>query len=327
MLIASDDTARLIKYMLDDSGELCAIDTVSDAVSASPMYEQHDNENSLTHYWGDLNSTITFKRTGFVPRFNITDATPCFVIPDSQEDIDADKFYVVSKSYFEDDESYAVAAYDLNSGATAGAILTRPASEFSDSHGAAMVEKIVKRIDPEGEIRDVLCVWQDGKFRRYDVDSTEALVGSVASLDRGDIIRFSTDKKGYVNKITKDISLAAESFTDVTKTYTAYIKGRVYSHRGGYLEICSDSDMQSDIAFDKLVNYQLTDSMNIVYADVTRKINADGSYTVEDVHLYHAPKTGIKTFMTHGDDASYVVLRTVSCNISSVFVINFTDEF
>lgn len=322
-LIASGDENRLIRYKLNSDGEINAIDTVQQASDSSVLYEEKNNYDSLNKYYGSLDSTMTYKSGSFIPRFNLSDVTPCFVIPTSDEEIKAEKYYVVNKDYFANDKSYQVVSYDLDGSGTAGAVMTRPTTVFSDDSGAAVIEDIVKVINNDGEEVYNVCLWADGVFMRYEADDTEDMGKTVSALKKGDIIRYMLNRSNKLYKITKDLSIYSEEYNTVNQTYTTYVRGRVYSKKGDWLEICANTDMQDGISFDKLVNYQIKSNTKVVFIDAVKdKTSGD----IKKIRIYHAPTEAIKDYISCASDASYIILRTVSCEAKTAFVINYTDK-
>lgn len=169
----------------------------------------------------------------FGAQYRISESTVVFGVPDMSKPSNRDekKFKLMNKRSFSENTNYVIEAYDFDEVYCAGAIITRPLSgnisyEVVEPE-VFVVDSVVKAINEEKEIYDIVSGWWQGRYVEYPVSDDETYAESILKdCKHGDILRvYLTD--GEMTSMRRLIRLAdSPAFCD-----TAY-DGAYFGARG-----------------------------------------------------------------------------------------------
>lgn len=191
----SEDNIRELQLPLEES---------SDAARLYKIFEINDANMGMMYY---KSGTKTF---GY--RLNITAATQVINVPIDLESAVDDDFKLLSTGFFLDNQQYRVTGYTtVPNSKTAQYLVYRGSStSFMDnSDKLAVVTKITRALDGDGEVRDVLYANKAGsEIKLFEGDGVSfgavqpgVSDGNTYQLEAGDIIRYITNADGEVSEI------------------------------------------------------------------------------------------------------------------------------
>lgn len=204
---------QLIRYRLNQNGEINAIDTVAtgkggdaDSLSKDVNYKGGDNASDKRRYIANL---FGYEKAEFAVNDNVL----VFAIPKPAEKSEDTKYNVYGKSYFVQNEYYELEAYDLEDDMTVAACIIQDAAveEVSDLARIVIVDKISVAIIDGEEIHKLSGYHQGQKMDFYAKDQNVFLSDATNTLyKRGDIVLLAADKRG-------DVANAVDVMTDIVQ--------------------------------------------------------------------------------------------------------------
>lgn len=236
---------QLVRYRLDDGGKMCYLDTAATGAKerGNGTYYGNPTLTKFEPFAGGrfIGDPVMFGAETYNSddnkQYNVrmVAKTPVFCVPPFNatraELDDEDNYCYTNIRVFENYKTYKenaskgirVEAYDLNSNWTAAIIVYHTPSttveHITDSTPITVVEKIVRKLDKDGNEYAYLERFQSGNFisvpirkgfenltKEYYADG-----GTVKSTVRfGDVIRFSLDSRGRIDDYEKVFSLTDE---------------------------------------------------------------------------------------------------------------------
>ena len=312
----------LVKIKYSEEGELINIDFPAVYTEGTDKETLNEQDNLLRYTFDKTTFRYRSGANSCMPYFNLKGSI-IFKIP--TQDTDNDEFYeIADSSNLSDNQDYTLDTYDLNDAGSAGVIIRRynPTSgEFSYHNNTYIIEKVTRGINSDGNDVNRVSCWSLGKFYTYYMDDSVVVKkNSGKPLDGGDIVRLKTNKKGDITAIVVDFD--AESGVPVKNPVgtendvfqkgnqsLSYEFGKLYSVSDGYAYITSNTNAFGDYVYDfaKLKNCYIN-TKNII------------KYNKEDKELRPITLDELKTYVSHGDDNHYAVLRQNTFNINSVYI-------
>ena len=234
---------RLIKYSLNEEGLLYTIDTASVAENVADIRSTKSDNNKLTKYYHDkyayLNSTTSFGK-----QFRMTASTKIFFIPGTEEARSEEKNFSCDtySSFFEDFESYTVAAYDISKTGVASAVVYSSTDTSTSSANLATSALFIKARTvyyPDlGETKRVYDIFQGGAYKSctaYTAD-VEAVMDTASP---GDILRISRNSQDEIMGAILDYDVSSFSFvsTPSDKNRVEYFQGYLDNYDGSNMNL------------------------------------------------------------------------------------------
>jgi len=310
----------LVKIKFSSDGSLTHIDfpeSYTDTTDRESMSEQ----NKLLRYTFPDKTSFRYRSgaNSCMPYFNLKD-TVIFKIPLDIED--DENFSVVGSSYLSDNTDYKFDTYDINEAGSAGAIVWRinpKDGNFSYHHNSYIVEKIRRGQDTEGNDVQIVHCWSMGKYYMYYLDDDVVVKkDSGKALCGGDIIRAKVNSKNSITALVVDFdassgipvknSYAGEIF-ELSNVSLTYQFGKLHSISDGYAYISNAKDAfgDYDYGFYNLKNCYIN-TKNIV------------KYDSELKELRPVTQDELKTYVSHGNENHYAVIRQNIFNINSMYI-------
>lgn len=277
---AGKNPYQIVKYSVDDNGELNRLDTLDDNTGFVKYQEPVNIYDSLNSYW---DGTLKYKTFGyFVPYAFVSGATTFFFVPPSAKtgltDLSDEQFNVDGTSYFSGDRSYPVQIFDIDSAGMAKAVVVyQDASQkpINDLSTWGVVSKIRNVFTEDGDETIQIEYWQSGTYSRVqlDTEAAEPVRSKVESLKCGDLIRFSVRNDRLVN-IEVDFSYENNQTDNIGSDDALFQIKYMTPYRVVGDIIYEDNGETKSM-------YKLSPSMHYVRYDVENKklVNA----TVEDI--------------------------------------------
>lgn len=242
---------RLIRYSLNDEGKVSVIDTAETATSASDFRKVREDNNRLTKYYHDkyafLNSTTSFAKS-----FRVSSSTLIFFIPGNAEARDDERNYSrdAYSTYFEDFESYTVAAYDLNKSGVASCLVYSSTESTSSSANLATSALFIKGrtvyFPEEGETKKVYEIFQGGTYKSC-TGYTAEVEAVMDTAEPGDVMRITANSQNEIIGAILDYDVSAGEFvsTPSDKNRVEYFKGYLDGYDGSNMNLVADMDAES----------------------------------------------------------------------------------
>lgn len=312
---------QLIRYALNGSGEISAVNTAN---FASSMSESKYIDKTLDEGKYKFFSAIVY------PKTPISAETVYMKVPSDEliEDgiTDSRYFKIVDKKTIKTDRSYVFEAYKLNNNTPYTDVLVYKCgvgTEFDSYDPYAMVRRVYKSVDGYGGETYALEVFEKGRAVKYftgDMCSWPA-----EDVLEGDVIRFALDTDGSINAIKIVCRPSDKSYPlPPTMNTTAYAAaGRLTCHyaydkwegnemdTGGLLSVLSFSDtFGGDLSF--CLSYSRLKNV-MIYDSTQPKGKRVYLGSIDNVITYKG---------SGGAGASYVIVHANVGSIENVFVIN-----
>jgi len=299
-IVNSDIQYRLIRYKLRNN-EISHIDTPTPVSQVTSFNELTNPEDSLALY---SYSELSFNSgAGFSPVFNISGSTVNFVIPDSSSSTDLSAYRTEPDSYFADDRTYEIAAYDIGRNSMPAATLVvenKTNAGVSAKTPAAVVARIEVVPDSDGDPVKAVTLWQNGTFTRLNV--ADGCNGDIENIEKGDIVRYITTK-GEISSVAVDYDLSANTIAaGVTKrgAILEYFKGKLFSTDSGYCYIFTgDGKITTPVEFSSLRNARISGVQTALV-----EIGPSGKIEVKNM-----PVDSVRDYYSSGDKADSIVVR------------------
>lgn len=215
---------QMVTFETNADGKLTAIERATDKTASFP--ESFEKNMFALNFKGE---GLVFKASG--NRLNIvdengattgsiklTDETIIFNI--AENETDTTKMEMGSLKSFVDSSTYNVEVFDIKEDHTAGMIrVTNTVSNGKIEAPIAVVEKITSMNNSEDVLVDKLYAAVDGEKIEILTEDTDILVKNGSEkLQPGDIIQYTTNAKGEINKITVLFDINAKD----TEFYASY---------------------------------------------------------------------------------------------------------
>ena len=200
--------SQLVKYTLNSSGEISAIETayLGDSENADDdtlfrAFEVSRNDNKMTY----KSSSSDFIGSSNSQKFRINSSTQVFVVPLDRSEYDS--YGRKTSSFFKDGGSYIVEAYDVTGSLNvAGAVVVYETEETQETVDydtpLFLITGLSQTINKDGDDCDRVTGYQitsSGSVSEITVDTarTNVIYGNYSI---GDIIMYVTDNKGYLKE-------------------------------------------------------------------------------------------------------------------------------
>ena len=209
---SKDPSPQIILYKLSADGLINSVETAKEG----------DNGNLLVGYTTGPNGKVQYKSGTKTFRMKVSadSSTAVFRVPADMAAADDEDFDAPGVSAFKHDNNYTIAAYNVNDGGVAKAIVVWDSvskSMPSDTSAFAIVDKVVSSVKEDGMETQRLYALSNGKYIELDAYDTETLLVPSGTeqrhLKRGDGIRYETNANGEISGIELEY--------DITKPYTA----------------------------------------------------------------------------------------------------------
>jgi hypothetical protein len=240
---------QIFRYALNSDGKINKLETINFMPENKPDELSVYHKRASTIYKSGIRS--------FDLRFNISDSTVIFSVPQNPAAADDRHYRILRPNYFSNDSSYTVEAYNANDAGTVGAMVF-----FSDEKDTASVEspllivdKVTATMNNEGILSEKLYGIANGRYISVVASDDSKLTVEGRKLQRGDIIRYTVNIDEELSSVVLDY--------DITKKYTRQdinsrgnvfwgFNGIIYSIENGYVLAVNDVNQDiSQINFDK----------------------------------------------------------------------------
>lgn len=189
------EIAQLITYEVNADGKVYYVNT---AVANSSQGTSLKNSFSLDFSGEEVEYKSANNKLG---NFNLSDETIVFDIPANETN--PENWAIRNKDMFVNKTTYNVDIFDLTEDLTAKVVIVKnSASQINSEASIAVVEKLALTQNDEGIAVHKLYAVQNGEKIEINAKDTETLVKQSGTLETGDIIQFSTNAKGEIDKIT-----------------------------------------------------------------------------------------------------------------------------
>ncbi|MBP3337097.1 MAG: hypothetical protein J6L59_01670 [Clostridia bacterium] len=309
----------MVKIKYSKEGSLLEIDFPENYVSGMDTKNLPEGDNILKYNFPVTSFTYRSGAKSCMPYFNVK-SSMVFKIP---YDLTEEEYYEVSDySSFSDNTSYSLEVYDLDDAGTPKAVLRRintKSESFNHNHATYIVESVTDGLDDEGQPVKYVNCWSMGKYRLLYLDNDYIVEkDSKAPLGGGDIIRVNLNKNNKIMSLMVDFDASsgvpkensfAGSIYGLGNVSFTYQYGKIYKSENDYAYITNVKDDfgEYDYSFENLKNCYINTRYIIKYDSKTKKLRP-------------LLLNELKTYMTHGNENHFVVLRQNVFNINSVYV-------
>ena len=317
---------QLIKFMVNEEGELQGIDTAE--IAQGLPEEAYEKGNTLLCYDEKLTSRVKSGNVIF-NRFILSSGAVVFVAPDpSQTQVEEDDFSCPGSSFFRNDNEYTVATYDMGDNGYFNAIVvyaTVNSNTLDDYSTGGVVEKIVDAVPGEqleNASHKKIYLWSEGNYVSYFVSEDVNLTkeDSETPIGPGDIIRYEV-KGGIISQLSVDFDCAKMEFTSTGNGYVlgdqgynrvlSYGLSSIYKKFGTYCYVSSvkNADGTYNYDYENLRGMELGSAKFVL---VNRKTGYVKSIYSSDIYDY----------CSGGKAATELVTRSRhwNCNMAVVYV-------
>jgi len=214
--------AQLITYEVNSNGQIYYVNTAT--VNSTPGTSLKNSFSlDFTSYDKETQTDegVEYKSANNkLGNFNLSKDTIVFDIPAGETD--PENFAVRTQEMFVNKTMYNVDIFDLSEDLTAKVVIVKnSASQVNSEAAIAVVEKITTTQNDEHVAVHKLYALQNGEKISLNAKDTETLVKGDKTLEVGDIIQYSTNAKGEIDKVTLLLDSADRSNNEVN-IYKAY---------------------------------------------------------------------------------------------------------
>lgn len=210
------ETAQLITYEINSSGEIYYVNTAATNSSGGSLRTAF----SLDFVSGaeGIEYRSASKKLG---TFNISNDTIIFDIPEGETD--TENFAVRTPAMFVDKTNYNVEIYDLSEDLTAKIVIVKDSSgETNAESPIAVVTRVSSAQNSDQLTVDKLYALEDGKtIEVLAKDSVTLVRDDDTKLQAGDIVQYTKNARGEIDKVTVLFDSRDRANTDVN-VYKAY---------------------------------------------------------------------------------------------------------
>lgn len=271
-----DVQRQMVRYNVNADAEIIMMETAKTVLI--------DSANEDAAIEGDT-FRISYKPTGSVnyransKTFNgnvfIDSVAKIFVIPD---DFNKDDFNIITRNDLISDKAYSnIVVYDIDEYLNSKVISVGNVTKAISSSSKFMVVKSKGMIqDSEGDAVPSIRGWWNGTELAFPVKINEDLTAeAVNGLAHGDVIQFTYDENGEIDKIQKYTSLSGSPYYQPTNMYYSF------SVIGGVVDECSYSDKRIKLYYtdtNKWIALSSTSSPVVTIYDSASKTVTQGSF-------------------------------------------------
>lgn len=257
--------SQLIRYELNENGELKYIDTIKKGEyesvnslhrSFSSEYDEYGNARTLEYAWRDTGM--------FGGRIPVNASGPMFVVPKDAGASDENYLITTPYKYFVHDHNYGIDAYKVLRGELiADVVVYKSDSAIQKTDENIAVVDSLTKVSHDGTEYSKLSVMSGGSLKEYLIKDNNVLKIKLRDTDSeyhtlvcGDVIKFAANDAGFITVI----DLWYERETDRFK-YEAYedtssllessrvAYGEVYAQISGILQFHKGPILGSDRVF------------------------------------------------------------------------------
>lgn len=349
---------QLIRYSLNDAGEITVIDTKTSGTAQSDEFANQnnsDNDGLVLYRFGEPDAgapgeiptygivptksyPLVYRRSTlqFYPKFNINGSV-IFVVPQSESKAKDDAMYHIgsSASFKQSTEGIYndtnILAYNISDSGTAAAVVCFTDNFFLKPAGSAqsaVVEKIYDGYDDEYGNCRIVRLWMNKTFGEYIIDEDMVFEKRTGGeLCPGDIIRF-TEYNGVIKNMVVDFDAAKDSFKatapgmfNVGTLTMSYQSGLLYSANDGYVYLAPElGDFKYDVRRSALNNAKIN-TKNVVIVHI--KSDGNGGFKVSEITPAEA--SDLRTYQAYGNAADYILLRQKELSPEMLFAYRFEE--
>ena len=300
---------QLIKYTLNADGKINKIVTGTPAVDLAKPFANPDVDSDLLVKFFDgsrryKSSARCFISTTDGGSFRIDDSSIVFTVPKPGDfDYDEKKFSLTRISGFVDDQTYPeLKAFSIDRSGKAGVLVnvgTSANSTISNDTVSSLVDRIVRAVDDEGDVKTKLFYWSNGTFGSIFLssDAEDKLLGT--PIASGDVIRFSIDEVNEVANYELDFIYSSKTVVPPVSDENSILKykyGQVYSFENNHVYLAPITGGVTDTNFSSMNIYPFGNARMVVY-DINNRMAKP------------ARPTDIIDYLTAGDSASKILIR------------------
>ncbi len=314
---------QLVQYETNKDGKIITLNTAT--FNPEPVSKQNKNN---VFYCSRTKASGRYKTgiRGFSMSFSTNSATKVFIVSPN-EGTEEDEFSVKSNSYFVNDSSYTVEAYNINEGGIADVVVcwnNITAVDVGVSSSLMMVDLIADGINSDGENVKVLCGLINGKYSEYTVKtdvSLEVPSGETKrSIKRGDVVRFALNDKNEICNISVDVNIDTQRTVNAGfgSVYTSVgwgFSGVVYSIDGNFAIV-------SKVVGEPLKSIDFTDVSNLYSTNIAGNIMI---YDEELDEIYVGTVQDILPYKAVGESATRFFAKYRYDNMESMFIFKYKD--
>lgn len=297
---------RVIRFKLDEEGNVSHIDTAETETYASERYEAKPIDNKLTKsYEGSFRYRVTPK--SYDKFFMASGSTVIFCVPaDSAEQAD-EKNYSIGAS-IKDTGTATTAAFDVSASGNAGCLVMNAAGEstkLTDVDSALLCSiRDVYSIET-GESKRTYDIFRDGKYVSYTAKS-DAVSEILAGAEPGDIIRLRANDLKEITAAALDYDLSKDKIVGNVTDLMDYFKGYVAYYTGSRTSVLTD-ESATTLENVPISSYTTIDTQRGYKAFVTVIKNKSGA--IEDVKVETIDTNTVLSFKDVGTKADKIVVR------------------
>lgn len=209
-----------VTYSTNAGGKITKISTAEDNTASGKF----SNEFSKDFVGEKVSYSENSSKLG---KYTITEDTIVFDIPAGETE--AENFAVRDITMFADDGKYSVEIYDVNEDFSVSVVVVTDyeQSAYADAN-IAIINKLSNVQNSNGEIVQSATVYVGGEIKTLTASKPDVFMKDSGKLETGDIIHYSSNSRGEVDKISLILDIdnkSDEFFTENEKT--TFVNGRV----------------------------------------------------------------------------------------------------
>ncbi len=238
--------AQLITYEVNSEGKIYYVNTAA------------TNENQGTALKNSFSKDFSGEEVEYkssnnkLGNFNLSAETIVFDIP--ADETNPENFAIRNKDMFVNKTKYNVEIFDLTEDLTAKVIIVKnSASQINSEASIAVVEKLSLTQNDEGISVHKLYAIMNGERISLNAKDTETLVKEGKQLETGDIIQFSTNAKGEIDKVTLLLDSAdrSDDSVNIHKVYEGTemetVIGKVTKKFAGSINVVANNMAETNL--------------------------------------------------------------------------------
>ena len=255
------NVAQLITYEVNSAGEIYYVNTATANNTGTALKDMFSMDFKSNATGITYNSAA--KKLG---NFNINASTIVLDIPAGKTD-PAD-FAVRNMSMFVDKSNYNVEVYDLSEDMTAGVIIVKDSNGQTNAESPiALVDRITDTQNSEQTAVQKLYAIENGVVvDKLSKDATTLVRADGTPLQAGDIIQYTTNARGEIDKVTvlfdgrDKANVAKELDNKVAGTEMETVLGKVTKKFATSINVTASNMTETnfDITNAKVYNYDFT---------------------------------------------------------------------
>lgn len=295
--ISPNLTGLFIRYKTNEDNKIIFIDT--------PIMGENEEEDSLVRRWSRDDAAIAYKSGGYIGQRYFKNAdTKFFGIP-KKSDIDAGNTECSCYGSFTNDGVYSVDIYSLGKDTIfmCGAVIEKDDSllnmKVDEEQQLYVVSGTRKTFDEDGEYTALELINGRNEISVKIDDNHKNLI---ASLGRGDVIRYQTDMSGNITDIhfvyDYDQSKPVNGCVSKYSEHNLTVCGALYDTCDGYLKLAL------------MTTQQLAQNGGTVAEDQVYVLKPNGytaKITKNDISFEKCDTNLLSTWKNSGEDAQTVI--------------------